>query len=73
MCRLGGVVSRAHLLASPVHHQQGCNFANASLHRLQADQVAVEFVEHLLHADPLVGSPQVHNDLSWLRGEFSHR
>jgi hypothetical protein len=46
MCRLGALLE---LGAQPVDHQQRGDVAQPRLDRAQADQVAVELVEHLHH------------------------
>jgi hypothetical protein len=60
MCRLGGCRLQPHLLAGPIHHQQGSDLADAGLHRLEADQLPIELVEQLLHPSTLIGRLQIH-------------
>ena len=48
MCRVGVSDGQAELAAQPVDQQQRRDLADARLHRLQADQFAVELADHLV-------------------------
>ena len=50
---------KTNLLTGPIHHKQGSNLTDASLDRLQPDQLPIQLIQHGLNSGPLVGLLQV--------------
>ena len=59
MCSVGRLGRKAEVAAQLVDQQQGGDLADARLHGLEADQVAVELLQHLADAGLAVGRVEV--------------
>jgi hypothetical protein len=56
----GWSCAQAQLHAGTIDHQQGGNFANSGLDRLETDQLSIQLIQHGLDAGSLIGQTEIY-------------